>query len=139
MSETLNAPITPAPVKGGVVAYLTVDGVAAAAEFYKKAFAAEEALRMPPDPKGRIMHCHLYINGGSVMLSDPFPDHGHPWVQPQGFSLTLQVDEVDAWFERAVKAGATPVQPPTDMFWGDRYAQARDPFGVMWAINGPRR
>jgi uncharacterized glyoxalase superfamily protein PhnB len=138
MSESLAAPTTPAPVKGGVVPYLTVDGVAAAAEFYKQAFAAEEAVRMPPDPQGRYMHCHLYINGGSVMLSDPFPDHGHPWEPPQGFSLTLQVDDVDAWFERAVKAGATPVQPPADMFWGDRYAQARDPFGVLWAINGPK-
>jgi PhnB protein len=25
--------------------------------------------------------------------------------------------------------------PPQDMFWGDRYAQLRDPFGVLWALN----
>jgi len=25
--------------------------------------------------------------------------------------------------------------PPADMFWGDRYAQLRDPFGVAWAMN----
>jgi PhnB protein len=22
-----------------------------------------------------------------------------------------------------------------DMFWGDRYGQLRDPFGVLWAMN----
>ena len=28
--------------------------------------------------------------------------------------------------------------PPEDMFWGARYAQVRDPFGVLWAFNQPR-
>jgi uncharacterized glyoxalase superfamily protein PhnB len=27
--------------------------------------------------------------------------------------------------------------PPADMFWGDRYGQVKDPFGILWAINGP--
>jgi PhnB protein len=27
--------------------------------------------------------------------------------------------------------------PPSDMFWGDRYAALKDPFGVAWAMNGP--
>jgi len=26
---------------------------------------------------------------------------------------------------------------PTDMFWGDRYGQLKDPFGVTWALNAP--
>jgi PhnB protein len=29
------------------------------------------------------------------------------------------------------------VMPPADMFWGDRYGQLRDPFGVTWAMNSP--
>jgi PhnB protein len=29
------------------------------------------------------------------------------------------------------------MMPPADMFWGDRYGQLKDPFGVVWAINGP--
>jgi len=49
----------------------------------------------------------------------------------------LPVQDVDAWYDRAVKAGCTGVMAPTDMFWGDRYAQLKDPFGVTWAINGP--
>ena len=62
-----------AEVKGGVVPYLQLDGAVAAAEFYKKAFGAEEVARVPVDEKGRTMHIHLYINGSSLMLSDPFP------------------------------------------------------------------
>jgi PhnB protein len=133
MSET---PL--APVKGGVVAYLSVDGALKAAEFYQRAFGAELAFAHPADDKGRTMHVHLYVNGSSVMLSDPFPEHGHPHVAPQGFNLTLMVDDIDARFKRAIDAGATAVMPPTDMFWGDRYAQLRDPFGVLWAMNAPK-
>jgi uncharacterized glyoxalase superfamily protein PhnB len=55
------------PVRGGVVAYLTVDGAVKAAEFYKRAFGAEQAFMYPVDEKGRTMHIHLYINGSSVM------------------------------------------------------------------------
>lgn len=59
-------------------------------------------------------------------------------MTPAGFNLNLQVDDVDAWFKRATDAGAEPVMEPQDMFWGDRYAQVRDPFGVLWAFNQPK-
>jgi len=123
------------PVKGGVVAYLQIDGALKAADFYQRAFGAEKAMVMPPDDKGRTMHVHLYINGSSVMLSDPFPEHGCAAQEPQGFNLMLLVNDIDNQFQRAVDAGATPVMPPQDMFWGDRYGQVRDPFGVTWAMN----
>ena len=126
-------------VRGGVVPYLNLDGAARAADFYVAAFGAIEAGRMPPDPQGRSMHIHLYVNGGSLMLSDPFPEHGCPAVPQQGYSLVLRVDDADALFARAVAAGATPVMPVQDMFWGDRYGQLRDPFGVLWALNQPKR
>src|SRR3569833_1799196 len=121
--------------KGGLVAYLTVDGATKAASFYEKAFAAERANLIPVDERGRTMHIHLYINGSSLMLSDTYPEHGHPWVQPQGFNLTLQVDDIDAWWYWAMEAGAEAVMPPQKMFWGGRYAQLRDPFGVLWSMN----
>jgi uncharacterized glyoxalase superfamily protein PhnB len=125
--------------KGGLVAYLTVDGAVKAAGFYEKAFAAETATVHPPDDKGRTMHAHLYVNGSSLMLSDAYPEHGHPFREPAGFSLTLMVDDVDEWFERAIKAGCTATMQPSDMFWGDRYGALKDPFGVAWALNGPVR
>ncbi|MDB6091525.1 MAG: Glyoxalase/bleomycin resistance protein/dioxygenase [Gammaproteobacteria bacterium] len=124
-----------APVKGGVVAYLSVDGVLKAVEFYKRAFGAELAAMHPPDEKGRTMHAHLYINGSSVMLSDFYPEHGHPKVEPQGFSIVILTQNIDADYQRAVDAGAKATMPPAEMFWGDRYGQLKDPFGVTWAMN----
>ncbi len=135
MTDTQSKP-TPA-VKGGVVAYLQVDGAMKAAEFYARAFGAEVAMAMPVDEKGRTMHVHLYINGSSVMLGDAYPEHGFPLQPPQAFNLMLPVEDIDAWFKRATEAGAKVVMPVQDMFWGDRYAQLRDPFGVVWAINAP--
>lgn len=127
------APVA-AEVRGGVAPYLCVGGADKAADFYKRAFGAEEVFRQPLDEQGRTMHIHLYINGGSLMLSDPYPDHGHPLKEHQGYTLHLQVDDIDAWFARAVAAGAEVVLPVQLMFWGDRYGQVRDPFGVHWAM-----
>jgi uncharacterized glyoxalase superfamily protein PhnB len=135
--EAKSQPAKMPQVKGGAVPYLTVNGAVKAADFYKKAFAAEVASIQPPDEKGRTMHAHVYINGGSVMMSDAYPEHGHPLREPAGFNVTLPVSDVDTWYERAIKAGCSPLMPPSDMFWGDRYAQLKDPFGVLWALVGP--
>ena len=137
MTDT-NQPAQP-PVLGGPCPYLAVQGAAKASDFYVKALGAQEVMRMPPDDKGRYMHIHLVINGGSIMLADAFPEHGHPLEKPAAFTLHLQVDDVDAWFERATKAGADVVLPVADMFWGDRYGQFRDPFGVLWSMGAPIR
>jgi PhnB protein len=134
-----NNPMTLPPVKNGLLPYITVDGALKAAEFYTRAFGAEEAFVVPPDEKGRTMHVHLYINGSSLMLSDAYPEHGHPFKTHQGFSLQLVVDDIDIWWERAVAAGVEVVMPVELMFWGDRYGQLRDPFGVLWAMNEPAR
>lgn len=125
-------------VKGGLTAYLQVDGAMKAADFYKRAFGAELAGAHPPDDKGRTMHVHLYVNGSSLMLADAYPDYGHPLEKPQGFTMTLHVNDIDAWWKRAIDAGAASVMPISDMFWGARYAQLRDPFGVLWALNQPQ-
>lgn len=52
-------------------------------------------------------------------------------------TLHLHVDDADAWFDRAVAAGATVVMPIDNMFWGDRYGQIKDPFGHQWSIGAP--
>ena len=124
---------------GGLVAYLTLEDVQKAAEFYKVAFAAEQAYMVPPDDKGRTMHLHLYINGSSLMLGDGYPEYGHPVEKPQGYTMQLIVDDIDFWWDRAVKAGAEIVVPVQLMFWGDRWGQLRDPFGVAWAMNAPAK
>ena len=139
MSATNTKPASTAKVKGGVVPYLTVDGAMKAADFYERAFGAELAAAHPVDDKGRTMHVHLYVNGDSVMLTDAYPEHGHPLVTPQGFTITLQVEDIDAWWKRAVDAGAQSEMPVQEMFWGDRFGQIRDPFGVVWSMNQPKR
>ena len=120
-------------VKGGCVPYLNPSDSSAAAELYKQAFGAEEVARMPL-PDGRLMHCHLYINGGSVMMTDPMPEHGHPYQGPAGFTLHLQVTGIDAWWNRAVDAGLEVVMPLEKQFWGDRYGILRDRFGISWSL-----
>src|SRR5829696_9132571 len=54
-------------------------------------------------------------------------------------NLHLQVDDIDAWWTRAVAAGAEIVMPLALQFWGDRYGQIRDPFGVLWAMGSSSR
>ncbi|MCF4166253.1 VOC family protein [Zavarzinia compransoris] len=136
MSET--ATTMPQPeVKGGFVPYLMIDGALKAADFYVRAFGAEIVASIPPDEKGRTMHVHLYLNGSSLMLADAYPEHGAPLEMPQAFELTIQVDDIDPWWDRAVAAGATVLMPVQTMFWGARYGRLRDPFGVSWSMNQP--
>lgn len=85
------------------------------------------------------MHIHLYVNGSSLMLGDAYPEWGHPLEKPQGYNLTLCVDDIEAWWTRAVEAGLEIVMPVAEMFWGDYYGQLRDPFGVTWAFNQPKK
>ncbi|WP_295806024.1 VOC family protein [uncultured Nitratireductor sp.] len=123
-------------VLGGVVPYLTVEGASKAAEFYKQAFAAEEVFRQPEDENGRTMHIHLYIHGGSIMLCDAYPEYGQPLREHAGYTLTLAVEDVDGWWARAIGSGVEVTVPLERMFWGDRYGEVCDPFGVRWAIVG---
>ncbi len=130
MSET-----TTPPVVKGVTPYLMVRGASDASAFYQKALAAEELSRHADDKSGKLMHCHLRINGADVMMSDEFPEYGFGLGDgPNGVTLHLQVDDADAWFERAVAAGCTVVMPMALQFWGDRYGMVKDPFGVTWAF-----
>ncbi len=55
----------------------------------------------------------------------------------RGYTLHMKVDDVDFWWKRAVDAGAEVVLPLQRMFWGDRYGQLRDPFGVLWSMGQP--
>ena len=107
-----------------------------AADFYKAAFGAEEAHRMPAEDGKRLMHCHLVINGGSLMLADGFPEFGHPAV-PQTVTMQIVTHEGDLWWNRAIAAGCTVKLPFEKAPWGDRYGQMTDPFGVTWGVNEP--
>ena len=125
---------------GGVAPHLTVVGGLDAITFYTQAFGAKEIYRQMAEDGKRVRYARLEINGGSVMLHDDFPEMRKPGEElrsPAGVILHLQVDDADAWFERAVKAGATASYPLQDMFWGDRYGHVTDPYGHTWSIASP--
>ena len=123
----------------GITPHITIRDRKApeAIEFYKRAFGAEELMRHPTDD-GRLMHAHLKINGGSLMLHDDFPEHmGGPARPAASFVLHLQVPDADAAWKRALDAGAQVRFELKDQFWGDRYGQVTDPFGFIWSIGSP--
>jgi len=128
-----------AAVTKGVIPYFTVEGAAEAAEFYKAAFGAVEVRREAAEDGKRLMHCHLVINGGSIMLCDTFPEHGFDFAETHCFTNQLVLDDGQAWWDRAVAAGCEVVTPFQLMFWGDRYGQLKDPFKIRWAINSPAK
>lgn len=105
-------------------------------KFCKKAFGAKEVLRMA-GPNGSVMHAELLIGDSQLMLGDEMPGMGNKSAVTLGGSpvtLHLYVENCDAAFKKAVAAGATAIMPPTDMFWGDRYAKLQDAWGNSWAV-----
>jgi len=119
-----------------VAPHLVCAGAADAIAFYKKAFGAVETMRLP-GRDGRLMHAAIQIGGASIMLVDETPEWGA--LSPKSLKGTpvtihLYVNDVDAFVDRAVKAGASLKMPVADMFWGDRYGVIVDPFGHSWSI-----
>lgn len=119
-----------------ITPHLICAGAADAIEFYKKAFNAVEEMRLPGQ-KGRLMHAMIRIEGSAVMLVDEMPEWGA--LSPKslkGSPVTIHifVPDADAFFARAVAAGAKVLMPLADMFWGDRYGKIEDPFGHHWSI-----
>ena len=119
-----------------ITPHLVIAGCAEAIAFYVKAFGADERFRMP-GPEGKCMHAEIQIGDSVVMLADEFPEMGSRSPKAYGgtpVALHIYVEDVDRVFQQAVEAGAVPVMPPADMFWGDRYARVSDPFGHTWAL-----
>lgn len=126
------------PVPQGVTPYLTIRGASEAVEWYRRAFDAQEVMRMPDEASGKLMHCHLRINGGDVFMSDEFPEYGAGLGDgPRGVTMFLAVDDADTWYNRAVEAGATVRMEIADQFWGDRFGEVVDPYGHGWAFGSP--
>jgi len=122
-----------------VTPHLVVRDAARALDFYKEALGAEELVRIPA-PGGLLMHAELRLGDSKVFLVDEFPESpmegigSPPQIGATTVTIHLFVDDVDAVVQRASAAGAKVTQPPTDMFWGDRYARIVDPFGHSWSI-----
>ena len=127
------------PVPDGyhtITPYIIVKGAGQALDFYKKAFGATELFRMP-GPDGKIMHAEMRIGDSPVMLADECPEMGATAPLPEGktsVTLHLYVDNVDAFVDRAVSAGAKVTRPIANQFYGDRSCGLQCPFGHSWYV-----
>ncbi len=122
------------PAYHSITPSIVFDDAAAAIEFYKRAFGAQELSRMP-GPAGSIMHAELKIGDSVLMVSDAGP--GARSARSLGGSpVVLQFfgADVDGRFQRALSAGCKEVMPLADQFWGDRYGILLDPFGLEWGM-----
>ena len=119
-----------------VTPYLAINNAAKALEFYKNAFGAIEIYRLPL-PDGRVGHAEIRLGDSIIMLADEFPEYGGKSPETLGGSpvnIHLYVDDVDAFFKRALAAGAKERKPVMDQFYGDRSGQLEDPFGHLWWV-----
>ena len=119
-----------------VTPYLVVNGGAKALEFYRRAFGATETTKLMM-PDGRLGHAEIRLGDSVIMLSDEFPEFGGkapPTLGGTPVCIHLYVEDVDAFFKRALAAGAKERKPIVDQFYGDRSGQLEDPFGHLWWV-----
>ena len=120
---------------------LAVSDALAAIEFYKKAFDAKERWRI--EGGGNVV-AGLVIDGAEFFLANANPPRtqGPDDVGGTTVRIELFVDDPMAVFERAVAAGATGDNAPTEHTHATvdgasfRMLQGgvRDPFGHTWLI-----
>ncbi len=96
--------------------------------FLKRAFGAQEIAKYA-SPDGVVRHAEIRVGDSVVEMGEA---EGKYQTMPAMFYL--YVPNVDDVYKRAVAAGATSFQEPTDQFYGDRNAAVRDNFGNKWYI-----
>jgi PhnB protein len=116
------------------IPYLMIRGAADALAFYRKAFGAEETMRIPM-PDGKIGHAEIRIEGAPVFLADESSEaamQSPPQLGGTTVTVSIYVEDVDAFAKRAEGAGATLLRPVADQFYGERAVSLKDPFGHVW-------
>ena len=110
---------------GTVVPFVLPPKARAFIDFLKRAFAAEEMAVF--EESGRVVHAAVRIGDAVLEMGEP-PDE----VPSLPSTFFLYVDDCDAWYRRAVAAGGTSLEEPTDKPYGHRTAVVLDPFGYQW-------
>jgi PhnB protein len=134
-------PVKPVPEQYHTVTpRLVVRNGAAAIDFYRDAFGAEELGERFTGPGGELIHAEVRIGDSVVMITDE-GDDGGPAKSPESLGgvvsaiMALYWADVDAAWDRAVAAGAKVVYPLADQFYGERGGRLRDPFGQQWMLS----
>lgn len=134
----------PAPIPehlGTVTPRLFVADGAAAIEFCREAFGAEEIGERFTDPEGRVIHAEIRIGDSVVMVTEDAADASAPARSPRSLGGAVSAvmatywEDVDAVWERAIAAGAEVVYPLADQFYGERGGRLRDPSGQQWMLS----
>src|SRR2546425_3580753 len=109
-----------------ITPYLTVKGADKLIDFMKDVLGAEETFRMGGDS---VQHAEVKIGDSIVMLGEAQNTESG---QAMTAMLHVYVDDADAIYKRALKAGAKSLREPADQFYGDRSAGVQDQFGNQW-------
>lgn len=140
MPDATRAPVPPVPEHlGTVTPRLVVRNGAAAIDFYREAFGAEQLGEVHTAPDGSLIHAEVRIGTSVVMLTDE--SHGGPNRSPESLGglttavMAMYFQDVDAAWERALAAGAEVIYPLADHFYGERGGRLRDPFGQQWMLS----
>ena len=112
--------------------FIKARGAARMIDFMKQAFGAEVLMRAD-GPDERVRHSIVRMVDSVVAVSDVAPGD----EKPSPLQLYLYVPDVDAWYSRAVRAGAQPSYPPLDQAYGDRGAGVTDEWGNFWYMATP--
>ncbi len=119
-----------------IVLSLTVSDVAAALDFYAKAFGSEEVTQMAM-PDGTVVHAEVMIGNSLVYVSVGSADWKAAPLAEGALAPCLfgiNVEDVDAAFEKAIAAGGVEIESPREQFWGMRTAIFSDAFGYRWNL-----
>lgn len=115
--------------------FLAIPRAGEAIEFYRDVFGAR--VMDVTEFGGVVAHADLDFGTGHLQLGEPMPDY-RMIAPPEGdddcYSMGIYVPNVDEVVARAVSAGATVREEPSDFVSGDRFASIRDPFGVRWSV-----
>jgi PhnB protein len=114
---------------------LTVANGLEALDFYERAFGAEVLRKLVMG--GKLMYSELRVGDSIFCLNDPFEDFGHAAPEegkPLSSSILIYTEDVDAFYDRAIEAGASEVNRPADQFHGDRAGSLKDPYGHKWML-----
>ena len=109
-----------------VTPHLTLQGAVQEIAFMQKALGAKELARHE-GPNGTIMHALVQVGDSKIMLGDAGTESG---AKP--CLLCMYVEDTDAYYHRAMAAGAKTVRAPETMFYGDRTAGVVTSTGMQW-------
>jgi PhnB protein len=112
-------------------------------DFYAAGLGAEEIMRWVDPESGKIGHSEVRIGGQTLYLADEYSSMQKIGVDSPaslgGTSLTiwLQVDDLEAAQDRALKAGGKLLEPIQTMSVDDgRRCRIADPAGHVWTLIG---